>query len=370
MSRPVSIRDIARQANVSHTTVSRALHDNPLISQSVRERIQQMAREVGYVPNAVAQSLKQSQTQTIGLVVTSIADPFVSRVVRGIDEVARAAHLGVILSVSNNEPEQEIAVIETFNRRRVDGIIIAASRLEAAELQHAAGQDVPLVLINPQNEACPTTLPSVAIDDWDGATQAVRHLLDLGHCRIGYLGAGNRPRSNRLRLEAYRAALKEAGIRARDEWVQIAPPERRYYADDVSDGEALLPALLESGISAIFCFNDSLALGALHACRLLGTAVPGRLSIVGFDDIDMARYLNPALTTVHQPKLRLGQAAMQLLLGLRAGETDWMFETHPVARSSGKDRIFEAKLASGSTGTDWIFETTLVARESSAPPQG
>jgi DNA-binding LacI/PurR family transcriptional regulator len=336
VSRPVSIRDIARQAEVSHTTVSRALHNSPLISKHVRERIQGLARELGYVPNAVAQSLKQSQTFTVGLVVTSIADPFVGRVVRGIDEVARDAHLGVILSVSNNEPEQEIAVIEAFNRRRVDGIIIAASRLEAAWLQRAAGQDVPLVLINPQCEAAPNDLPTVSIDDWDGAGRAVRHLLELGHRRIGFIGAGNRPRSNRLRLEAYRAALCEAGIQPLPEWVQIASPARRYYADDVADGEALLPALLESGVSAVFCYNDSLALGALHACRLLGVAVPGRLSIAGFDDIDVSRYLHPALTTVHQPKLRLGQTAMRMLLALRSGEAaeDCTFETNLMPRES------------------------------------
>ena len=114
--RPVSIRDIAARAGVSHTTVSRALHDNPLISRDVRERIQQIALEMGYVPNEVAQSLKQSQTHSVGLVVTSIADPFVGRVVRGIEESAQAAHMSVILSVSDNQPEQEMAVIENFNR--------------------------------------------------------------------------------------------------------------------------------------------------------------------------------------------------------------------------------------------------------------
>jgi len=340
MSRPVSIRDIALQAGVSHTTVSRALHDSPLISRDVRERIQHIAGDMGYIPNAVAQSLKHSQTNTVGLVVTCIADPFVGRVVRGVDEIARAAGMGVILSVSNNEPEQELAVIAAFNRRRVDGIILAASRLESAELQRAASQGLPLVLINPQAESPTLGLRTVSIDDEGGAQRAVQHLLALGHRRIAYLGAGNRPRSNRLRLQAYRAALVQAGITPLPEWVQTASPERRYYADDVADGEALLPALLETGVSAVFCYNDSIAIGALHACRLCGAAVPEQLSIIGFDDIDTARFLNPTLSTIHQPKLRLGQHAMQMLLDLRAGQA---VEDH-------------------------TFETRLVERESSAPP--
>ncbi len=164
----------------------------------------------------------------------------------------------------------------------------------------------------------------------------MEHLLGLGHRRIGYLGAGNRPRSNRLRLGAYQSALAAAGIAARPDWVHIASPEHRYYADDVADGEALLPALLESGVSAVFCYNDSLAIGALHACRRCGVEVPRQLSVVGFDDIDTARYLNPALTTVHQPKLRLGQHAMRMLLELRAGRAaqEHTFETRLVLRES------------------------------------
>src|SRR5256884_6154314 len=125
----VSIEDIARVAGVSHSTVSRALRDSSLISFEVRERIQKLAREMGYTPNAIAQSLQTRQTSTIGLVVTSIADPFWGDVMKGVEEVARASGFSVILSASHNDPDQEMAIIETFHRRRVDGIIIAASRI-------------------------------------------------------------------------------------------------------------------------------------------------------------------------------------------------------------------------------------------------
>ena len=334
--RPVSIRDIAARAGVSHTTVSRSLHNSPLISQEVRERIQLIAQEMGYVPNEVAQSLKQRQTNSVGLVVTSIADPFVGRVVRGIEETAQAAHMSVILSVSDNQPEREMAVIENFNRRRVDGIIIAASRLETRDLQRLAKWPVPVVLINQQSEAPAEGLTSVAIDDFNGAKMAVEHLLALGHRRIGYLGAGNRPRSYRLRLEGYNAALREAGIDPDPDWVRIASPEHRYHSDDVYDGQSLLPALLASGIRAVLCYNDSIAIGALMTCRERGIRVPQDLSIIGFDNIETSQYVTPALTTVHQPKLRIGQLAMEMLLERMAGRTveNQLLTTEMVVRAS------------------------------------
>src|SRR5258708_16098511 len=125
----ISIEDIARAAGVSHSTVSRALRDNPLISADVRERIQQLAHEMGYTPNAIAQSLQRRRTSTIGLVVTSMADPFWGDVMKGVEEVARAAGFSVILSASHNDPDQEMTIIETLHRRRVDGVLVAASRI-------------------------------------------------------------------------------------------------------------------------------------------------------------------------------------------------------------------------------------------------
>ena len=125
----ISIEDIARAAGVSHSTVSRALRDSTLISVDVRERIQRLAREMGYTPNAIAQSLQTRQTSMIGLVVTSISDPFWGDVMKGVEEVARESGFSVILSASHNDPDQEMMVIETFRRRRVDGILVAASRI-------------------------------------------------------------------------------------------------------------------------------------------------------------------------------------------------------------------------------------------------
>ncbi len=339
MPRTVSIQDIARRAGVSHTTVSRALRDSQLISAEVRAQIQQLAQEMGYIPNAVAQSLRGQRTGTVGLVVTSIADPFLGRVARGIEEVAQKYNISLLLSVSNNDADAELAVVENFHRRRVDGVIVAAARMTNAHEAQLARMRVPTVLINHQAETSLEHLHSVSIDDAQGARAAVNHLLELGHRAIGYLGAGNRPRSNRVRLQNYTAALAAAGIEPRDAWICATSERDRYYADDVTGGQTLLPELARAGVTAVFCYNDMVAVGALTACRELGIRVPGQMSIVGFDDVEMAQYVTPPLTTVHQPKLRLGQLAMDMLLDL--------LNDKPV--------------------TDHVLPAELVIRESSGP---
>jgi len=316
MRRSVSIQDIAQVAGVSHATVSRALRDSPLISSEVRQNIQRLAGEMGYTPNAVAQSLKGQRSNTIGVVVTSIADPFYGRLVRGIDEVAKQGIVDVFLGVSYNNAEQELAVIESFHRRRVDGIITASSRLTSEHLEQLKRIGVPIVLINRQSEGDFDQFHTVQVDNYGGARRAMDHLLTLGHAAIAYLGATNRPQSNRERKDGYCDALQAAGVAIKDGWIQEAPPQRRSYSDDVADGQSLMLEALHAGITAAFCYNDMYAIGALMTCRELGLTVPNQVSIVGFDDVELAQYVTPPLTTVHQPKLRLGQLGMEMLLSL------------------------------------------------------
>lgn len=336
MGRSVSIQDIAEAAGVSHTTVSRALHDSPLISTSVREQIQQLASEMGYVPNAVAQSLRGQRTNTIGLVVTTIADPFVSRVVRGIEDTAQRHNLSIFLSASYNDPDREMAVIQTFHRRRVDGVIVAAAKFDAQYEERLLRMNIPTVLINQQGDTAFEMLHWVASDDLSGAHEAMQHLISLGHREIGYLGAANRPRSNRIRLQGYREVLSTAGVRIKEDWIRIAPAAHRYHSDDVMDGQVLLPALLEARVTAVFCYNDAIAAGALMYCRSAGIRVPEEVSIMGFDDVEMAQYVTPPLTTIHQPKLRLGQTAMEMLWSLMHGEAveNHVLPTELVVRAS------------------------------------
>ncbi|MBN1248078.1 MAG: LacI family DNA-binding transcriptional regulator [Anaerolineae bacterium] len=316
----VSIKDIAHAVGVSHSTVSRALNDSPLINEKTRARIQAVATEMGYIPNAVARGLKAQRSSTVGLVVTSLTDPFFSEVMAGVDAVAGAADLSMFVTASHNDPEREMAVIETFHRRRVDGIIVAASRLSNRYRNRLARIQVPIVLLNQHTDETQPDFHSVAFDEREGARLAVEHLLDLGHRRIGYLGLGNRQRSNRLRHEGYERALRDAGIVPAPDWAHVVPEHEIGTLDDAAVGERAFPALLDSGVTAALCYNDRTAAGALVACRQQRVQVPVGISIVGFDDIELARWISPPLTTVRQPREAMGRVAMEMMLALLAGD--------------------------------------------------
>jgi DNA-binding LacI/PurR family transcriptional regulator len=312
----VSISDIARQAGVSHTTVSRALRNSTLISIDVREQIQRLAREMGYTPNGIAQSLQTRRTNTIGLVVTSIADPFLNDVVKGVEEVARGANLSIFLSATHNDPDLEMTVIEMFHRRRVDGILVASSRITNEYKKRIDQIRVPTVFINSQAEAQDSILHWVAVDDRLGAQTAVEHLLQLGHRSVGYVGISSRPRSNRHRLQGYWDALAAVGIAYRESLVTISSGSEASDEEDVAAGQASLAHFLNERATAVFCYNDMVAIGLLRACHEHGVAVPQELSVVGFDDIAMANYVTPALTTIRQPKVELGRLATRVMLEL------------------------------------------------------
>ncbi|BAU63795.1 transcriptional regulator HrmR [Stanieria sp. NIES-3757] len=318
--RKISIADIARKAGVSHTTVSRALRDSPLISLKVREEIKQLAQEMKYTPNNIAQSLQTQRTNTIGVVVTSVADPFFAEVVEGIEQIARKANLSILLSVSHRDLEQEIAAIENLHRRRVDGILVADSRINKHHAKQLAQIGVPTVFINSQTEEPPEIFHSVTIDDYLGARLAVEHLIDLGHTRIGYLGVGDRSKSNHQRLEGYQMAMSSAGLPQQTDWVAINEQDFTR-ASDVKTGQQLLPQLVATGVTGIVCYNDMIAIGALLACHELDILVPHDLSLVGFDGIALSGYVTPPLTTVCQPMLKMGRCAMQMLLDLLAEKT-------------------------------------------------
>jgi LacI family transcriptional regulator/LacI family repressor for deo operon, udp, cdd, tsx, nupC, and nupG len=243
------------------------------------------------------------------MVITTIADPFIVRVVEGAESIAQTAGYSVFLSSSHNNPEQEMAVVETFQRRRVDAIIVTSSRVGSLYSSQLDQIKVPIVLIN--NQEGGEYLYSVAVDDVQGARLAVEHLVALGHRRIGYIGVPNRPKSNRRRQAGYQAALEQAGFTP-DPALILSPGG----SDDFKQGQAALEPLLAAGATAVFCYNDLIAIGLLAACHQRALSVPQELSVVGFDDIEPALYVTPSLTTIHQPRLRLGQLAMTMALDL------------------------------------------------------
>jgi DNA-binding LacI/PurR family transcriptional regulator len=313
-----SIKDIARLAGVSHCTVSRALHHSPLISPKTAERIREIARRSGYVPNAVARSLVSRSTHTVGVVVTTIADPFIGEVVEGIESVAKERGYSVILANSNADPELEIKVVDSFSERRVDGILVAASRVGAFHGKRLAGTNVPVVLINNQRlhkGDLGAVAHSVGIDNVAATREIVWHLLELGHRRIAYIGDRMGYHSDAERFSGYRAMLKLAH--------QKVDPELVVQGDGKpEEGERAAMQLLQlaNPPTAIFCYNDMTALGALRAAEVCGVGIPDKLSIAGFDDLFVASYTSPPLTTVRQPKQEMGRRAMSILLALLSGE--------------------------------------------------
>lgn len=309
----VSIKDVARLAGVSHSTVSRALRNSPLIPRETADRIQQIATQAGYSASAIARSLVTRKTEAIGVVVTSIADPFNGEVVAGIEEVANEGGYTVVLATSQADPQREITVVRSFRERRVDGILVASSRLGALYLPLLTELEAPIVLLNNQHPS--EFVHSVTIDNADGGYRAGRHLLELGHRKIAYIGDEFGLQSDAERFEGFRKALAEARVQMDKSFVVRGngKPE---------GGRARAAELL--GLSnpptAIFCYNDMTALGVMEAAAKQKMRVGRDLSVVGFDDLFFAALLQPPLTTIRQPKKELGRRAMKLLLALLRGE--------------------------------------------------
>lgn len=330
MSR-VSIKDIARRADVSHSTVSRALGDSPLVSIATKQRIQRLAREMGYSPDAQARSLVLGRTLTIGIVVTTITDPFIAELVQAIEQTAHEHGYSVLLATSGAEPEREIAAVETLHSKRVDGVIVTSSRVGALYQEHLDRLGVPVVLVNSHSvQSGPYTF-SVSVDNRDGGYQAVEHLTRLGHRRIAYVSGPVDHSDNQERHTGYRQALEAAG--------EPYDPSLVVPGDGFSSGgELALPALVscDPPPTAAFCYNDMTAIGLLRAAYQRGLDVPGDLSVAGFDDILLASLVSPPLTTVAQPVARMGRRALKMVLAL--------LESDALTAGSVSDLVFQGQL--------------------------
>ena len=307
---PVSIKDIAKEAGVSPSTVSRALNDHPHIRDETKLLIHDLAKQMGYVPSVLARSLVAKRTATIGVAITDLADPYYARLMLGIEVAAAAEHYQVVLSSYYRNAARELAIVRDFHMRRMDGIIITGSETE--EVYQAAENHffMPIVLVNRPNYPY-----SVSVDRLQGAQAIVEHLIQLGHCRIAHITEGAKYRAKSRRLQGYLAALAKHQLKVDDELVVDGD-------GGISGGIQAVPRLfdLADPPTAIFCFNDMTAIGAINALRQRRCDVPGDISVAGYDDLEMATYFHPALTTVRQQTYQLGQGAVNMLLKLIKGE--------------------------------------------------
>ncbi|KNC88074.1 HTH-type transcriptional regulator GalS [Trabulsiella odontotermitis] len=311
----ITIRDVARQAGVSVATVSRVLNNSPLVSPDTRETVMKAVSLLGYRPNANAQALATQSSETIGVVVMDVSDAFFGALVKAVDTVAQQHQKYVLIGNSYHEAEKERNAIEVLIRQRCNALIVHSKALSDEELgafmAHIPGMVVINRIVPGYAHRC------VGLDNISGAMMATRMLLNHGHQRIGYLASSHGIEDDALRREGWKRALDEQGIVAPESWIGTSTP-------DMQGGEAAMVELLgrNLGLTAVFAYNDSMAAGALTALKDNGVAVPQHLSLIGFDDIPIARYTDPQLTTVRYPIVSMAKLATELALLGAAGKLD------------------------------------------------
>ncbi len=306
---PVTLKELAARANVHPSTVSRVANNDPglRIAATTRTRIEALLRETEYRPNGVARGLKLRQTLVLAVVIPDITNPFFAALFRGIEDGATPRGYQVLLCNTDGIPERQRAHLHSLAARRVDGVILASTFLKDPAVRWLRHQRTPYVLVNRFSEDGAD--PFVGSDDVMGATLATRHLIGLGHVRIGHMAGQPTVSTGVLRRKGYHAALAEAGI--------DADPDLLVESGFVEEGgaqamERLLS--LKNPPTAIFAVTDMTAVGAYGVARKRGLRIPEDLAIVGYNDIPLAGRLIPGLTTVHVPIHEFGSVAARMLL--------------------------------------------------------
>lgn len=312
-NRPATLADVARLAGVVPMTASRAINNTGYVSKDVRAKVLKAARKLHYRPNVLARQLKGKSLRAVGVVLADTANPFVSELVAGIREVLEADDYTVYMSASGGSVEHELRALHSFVDHRVDGILVTTWGTAEGDraLAGYARQQIPIVSVGR------TGVPgvdSVTVDHRNGAKLMMRHLLDLGHHRIGYIGSFSRGDRVPLRVQGYKEALAEAGIPWREEYL-VREVRAAGSASEQDGYEGMMELMrLKQRPTAVFARNDFAAIGALHAAQSLGLRVPADVAVAGFDNVRMAAYTSPPLTTVAQPILEQGRAGARMLL--------------------------------------------------------
>lgn len=312
VQRTVTLQDVAERAGVSPKTVSNVVNDWPYISEETRSKVQVAIAELGYRPSGLARSLVTGRTDTIGVVLPDISNPFFGQVVRGCEDVLHAAGYNIFLCNTDEDSAKEEGHLNTLVSRGVDALLVWGSRMEPERLSRLIGDKLPTVTID--CVACGSNSTCLDVDNIGGAQLATEHLVARGRRRIAHLAGPAQRLTAQRRLTGYQQALGAAGLPWEPSLVMEAPPSIR------GGYLAALELLPSQRPDALFCYNDLMAVGALVACRQIGMSVPGELAVVGFDDIVISMLVTPPLTTVRIAQYDLGRTAAELLLGRLAGK--------------------------------------------------
>lgn len=332
----ITIADVAKRAGVSKMTVSRVINDSGYTSKETRERVEQAIQELGYIPNALARSLRFKQTRTIGLIVTDITNPFFTTLARGVEDTASEQDFSVIFCNTDESLDEEARYVNVLMQKQIDGLLLvpAGGSLESVDFLH--DHNLPFVLLD---RRIPNITADVVYSNHEqGAYELTRHLLELGHERIALLSGPAEVTSASDRVAGYRRALAEAGMGQHVTPVYYSPFTREGGYKTAQQALAATPRP-----TALFAANNFIAVGALRALRDTGLKTVKDISIVTFDDLAESFIVEPFMTMIKQPAYEIGQRATALLLDRLEGK--------------GPDSVQEI-----------VLPTELIIRTSSGPP--
>lgn len=310
-----TIQEVANEAGVSTATVSRVLSNPDLVTQKTREKVMRVVVRLGYSPNGVAKSLRTFRTHKLLVTVPDIANPFFSLLIQGIEDAAQQIGYSVLLGDTRHDEDRESGYAQMLKRREADGLIFLGHRSPKVLADwKPANTPIPPV-VNGCEFSPRLGVPSVHIDNESAAREMMDYLYDLGHRRIGVITG---PLVSPLSRDRLKGAKSAARLRGLENLLQIVNGNF-----SIASGHQGLHELLECSTppTAVFCFNDEMAVGAIHHARERGMKIPDDLSIAGFDDIQFSAYIDPALTTIHQPMAEIGREAVRLLMEILDGKT-------------------------------------------------
>lgn len=302
-----TMRDVAEKAGVSLTTVSHVINRTRFVSDDVTERVHNAMEELNYRPNELARSLRRGQTNTLGLILPDSANPYFAEIGHAIEATSSSLGYNVILCNTHGAEDKEQHYINVLRNKQVDGILFVATGDKTNSISETLGENFPILLVDRELVGVRTDV--IIVDNHQGGLLATRHLLELGHQRIACISGPSRLRPSAERISGYTQALEEAGLAFDSELFRMGDfhPSSGY--------QATLDLLaLDDPPTAVFTCNDLMAIGVIRATSELGRRVPDDLALVGFDDIELASYTIPPLTTISQPIDRMGDLAARTLI--------------------------------------------------------
>src|SRR5262245_18711403 len=324
--KPVTLADMAAQAAVTPMTDSRGMNSNGYVHSDTRERVLRVAREMNYRRNGLARGLKRQRTETIGMVIGDIANPFAAELSRGVREVLEREGYSLFICVSEHSAKEDVQAFESLADHRADGIIVAtrASKTGNDRLAELIESGIPVSLIGRDFRHAQADL--VMADNLNGGYEATRHLIELGHKRIGFIGVSLTQGLRLKRFQGYLEAMNEHGLQVEERLIvggKNGGEQMPGYSTEEMGYDGMVKLLqLKRRPTAVFARNDYTAMGALNAIKRAGLRIPEDIAVVGYDDIPLASHTSPTLTTVRQPTREQGSAAAEFLLKRITGDRE------------------------------------------------